>query len=293
MYEAIWLAGLLFANQWGPTFFQPEQPTEKGLLGGAAVGSGAGALIGSATPVPVQPWVADTVQERQASANDYRVPIMPALKPGERPTCDVPPDRYEILRALPRITAVPYVYDEFRDDVEFTIEKLVDRVDPPRFFPLIGPAQLHHCHWKCTVYYTETIDSSFPFPFRAKRRRAEVVYIDKDRLHLHVTAPAPTPAPASQRCPAGFVSQPKAVKAAGQTEESEPVAKPAPARRDDMTSADVVRMSKKGISDAIILRQIELSSPVFNLTVDDIIDLHDQGVSEAVIRAMQERRTVN
>ena len=30
--------------------------------------------------------------------------------------------------------------------------------------PLVGPAQLHHCHWECVIYYTETIQSDYPFP---------------------------------------------------------------------------------------------------------------------------------
>jgi hypothetical protein len=144
--------------------------------------------MGVATPVPVQPWVADTIQDRFENKNDHRVPILPAIPPGHRPYCEDPPDQAEILRAMPRVTrGVPYVYEEFRDDIEFTVEKLVDKVDPPRFIPLIGPAQLHHCHWKCTVYFTETVESMYPFPFRVKRRRAEVVYIDKDHLHLCVS----------------------------------------------------------------------------------------------------------
>jgi hypothetical protein len=144
--------------------------------------------LGLGTPVPVQSWVADTIADRLENKNDHRVPVMPAIPPGHKPMCEDPPDQREILRAMPRVTrGIPYVYEEFRDDVEFTVEKLVDRVDPPRFFPLIGAAQLHHCHWKCTVYYTETLDSSYPFPFRTKRRRSEVVYIDKDHMHLCVS----------------------------------------------------------------------------------------------------------
>src|SRR3979490_3436261 len=73
--------------------------------------------------------------------------------------------------------------------MESTVEKLVDRIDPPRFFPMIGPAQLHHCHWKCTIYYTETISSSYPFPYQTRRRSVEVVYIDKDHLHQCVMGP--------------------------------------------------------------------------------------------------------
>jgi hypothetical protein len=146
-----------------------------------------GCGMGLWTPIPMQPWVAEQVKERFENKNDHRVPVLPPIPPGHRPFCEDPPDRQEILRAMPRVTrGIPYIYEEFRDDIEFTVEKLVDKVDPPRFFPLIGPAQLHHCHWKCTVYFTETIDSSHPFPFRLKRRRAEVVYIDKDHLHLCV-----------------------------------------------------------------------------------------------------------
>jgi hypothetical protein len=61
----------------------------------------------------------------------------------------------------------------------------VDKIDPARFFPLIGPAQLHHCHWKCTIYFVETMESGYPFPFQCKTQRVEVVYIDKDHLHLY------------------------------------------------------------------------------------------------------------
>lgn len=146
--------------------------------------------MGFLTPVPMQPWVADRIEERLVNKSDNRTPILPAIPPGHRPYCEDPPDAAEILRSMPRVTrGVPYIYEEFRDDIDFTVEKLVDRVDPPRFFPLIGPAQLHHCHWKCTVYFTETVESIYPFPFRVKRRRAEVVYIDKDHLHLCVSGP--------------------------------------------------------------------------------------------------------
>ena len=130
--------------------------------------------MGVFTPVPMQPWVSDRIEERLVNKNDNRTPILPPIPPGHRPYCEDPPDQQEMLRVLPRVTrGVPYIYEEFRDDIEFTVEKLVDRVDPPRFFPLIGPAQLHHCHWKCTVYYTETIpDSSYPFPFSASQASA-------------------------------------------------------------------------------------------------------------------------
>src|ERR1051325_8673606 len=166
-----WRAGLIGLSWAASAFLSGCSPFSMGWL----------------TPVPMQPWVAEHIAEQIDSKNDHRVPVLPPIPPGHRPFCEDPPDRAEMLRALPRVTrGIPYIFEEFRDDIEFTVQKLVDKVDPPRFFPLLGPAQLHHCHWKCTIFYTETIDSSYPFPVRIKRRRAEVVYIDKDHLHLCV-----------------------------------------------------------------------------------------------------------
>jgi len=142
------------------------------------------------TPIPVMPWVPERMEEKICMKSDFKTPILPPIPAGYRPLCEDPPDRAAILRAMPRVKrGVPYFYEEFRDDIKFSVEKLVDVIDPPRFFPLIGPAQLHHCHYKCTVYYTETIESSYPFPFQCKRRRVEVVYIDKDHLHQFATSP--------------------------------------------------------------------------------------------------------
>jgi len=93
------------------------------------------------------------------------------------------PPTEEVLRALPRSPRqVPVVFEVFRDDMSVVAERLVRQVNPPRFFPLVGEAELHHDHWKCTVYYTETMESSYPHPVRTKRPRVEVVYIDKDYL---------------------------------------------------------------------------------------------------------------
>ena len=93
------------------------------------------------------------------------------------------PSEGEVLRALqqgPR--DVPTVLKVFRDDIAIVTERLARQVDPPRFLPLVGEAELHHYHWKCTVYYSETVESSDPYPLRSKRPRVEVVYIDKDYL---------------------------------------------------------------------------------------------------------------
>ena len=143
--------------------------------------------MGLGTPIPVPPWVTERMEEKYCYKNDFRTPVMPAIRPGfPPPMCEDPPSEAEVLRAMPHITrGIPYFYEEFRDDIQIVNERLVDRIDPPRFFPLIGPAQLHHCHWKSTIYYNETVESGYPFPFRCVRPRVEVIYIDRDHLHLY------------------------------------------------------------------------------------------------------------
>jgi hypothetical protein len=165
-----------------------------GLSGCLALGYGFGypLSMGIFTPVPVPAWVTERMEEKYCHENDFRTPILPPIREGfPPPICEDPPDEARILRALPKVTrGIPYFYEEFRDNVQIVTELIVDKIDPPRFFPLVGPAQLHHCHWKCTVYYTETIESGYPFPFRCVKPRVQVVYIDLDHLHL---APKPTP----------------------------------------------------------------------------------------------------
>jgi hypothetical protein len=116
--------------------------------------------------------------------NDCRTPIV-GVPVAECRHDLKPPDDAEVLRCLPRPAAqVPGLWEETRDDVQIVTERLVDRADEPRFFPLVGVARLHHVHWKCTVYYRRTVESGFPFPFKVSGPVAQVVYIDKDHLHL-------------------------------------------------------------------------------------------------------------
>src|SRR5947208_12541201 len=112
-------------------------------LCGATTGCFNPFAMGMATPIPMQPWVADRIEERCLYGNtDHKAPVMPPIPPGHRPACEDPPDKATVLRAMHRVArGIPYVYEEFRDDIEMTVEKVADVVDPPRFCPLIGPAQ--------------------------------------------------------------------------------------------------------------------------------------------------------
>ena len=108
-----------------------------------------------------------------------RATIMPPILPGQPiPTCEDPPSEEEIIRALPRVRrGIPFIIEEFRDDFE---------IDPCTTFPLVGPAQLHHCHFVCTVRWRERVKSDQPWPFWVEKDRTEVLQIDKDHLHLCV-----------------------------------------------------------------------------------------------------------
>jgi len=138
----------------------------------------------------IQPWAYDRMQNRYLHTNDHKTPILPPLRAGfPVPRCEDPPSDQEVMRVFNerRIRGVPYVYEEFQDDLTIVKNLVVDKIDPPRFFPLVGMAQLHRCHWECAIYYNDLVQSSFPYPaYIGKKRKVEVVLIDKDHLHLYV-----------------------------------------------------------------------------------------------------------
>ena len=63
------------------------------------------------------------------------------------------------------------------------------------------------------------------------------------------------------------------------------------AARNQMSLTDIVQLAQRGTPDDIIIRQMDATGSVFNLTTQDISYLQDQNVSSRVISAMQARRT--
>lgn len=55
--------------------------------------------------------------------------------------------------------------------------------------------------------------------------------------------------------------------------------------------ADVINMTRSGLSDSVIINQINQRGVQYTLQVPDIISLHQQGVREQVITAMQQAPT--
>ncbi len=99
-------------------------------------------------------------------------------------TGDNPPSEAEVWAKVQRKRddqAVSF-YKAEKKNVRIVTEKIGDKVDPVKIYPLAGPCQLVHKHYKCTVYYDESYTSDYPILFKYVDHKVEVVYIDKDYL---------------------------------------------------------------------------------------------------------------
>ena len=98
-----------------------------------------------------------------------------------------PPTADEVFRAL--------VYSELSNDVaeptweqlqnaSIVLERMAEFTDPVRVYPLIGPAQLHHAYYKCTITYNNATDQGRRAPGRsAGPPDRQVYYVDYSYLH--------------------------------------------------------------------------------------------------------------
>lgn len=105
-----------------------------------------------------------------------------------------PPSDDEIMQALekarPADDNIPMLTEKQRNNVRIIKEKIADFVDPPRFYPNVGRAKVHHAHYKCTILFDETTKIGYPIPHTLKAGDAfEVVYIDHTHFHM-VDVPA-------------------------------------------------------------------------------------------------------
>jgi hypothetical protein len=141
-------------------------------------------------PIPVSPYFQKMAEDRKWNAERYeRVPIMGPLTSGGPAIALDPPSPDEVMRALEKAQpvqgGVPLLWEIQRNNVRMTIDPIADYVDPPRVYPLIGPAQLHHAHYKCTIYYSQTTRNGWPLPFtHTDEDSREVIYIDHNHLHM-------------------------------------------------------------------------------------------------------------
>ena len=70
----------------------------------------------------------------------------------------------EVLRALPQpAQGIPFVYEEFRDDI-IIVKNRLDSQGLVLPLPAGTWLPVEFGHWECVVHYTETVEASFPFP---------------------------------------------------------------------------------------------------------------------------------
>lgn len=155
-----------------------------------------GPEFGPATfPVPIPPYLQKHAEDKLWEEERYdRVPILQPLEGEFTPgMCQDPPSPDEVMRAMPSVQAmIPFVYEKHRNNVRIVAEPIGDYIDEPRFLPLVGPVQLHHCHYKVRVYYDGLYISDWPLPFTHRDEEVEVLYMDHDHLHRVGSAPAET-----------------------------------------------------------------------------------------------------
>ena len=101
------------------------------------------------------------------------------VRPGELPR---PAQRGRGLGKVPEFKTGCGLLRDPAKHVRILIEKIGEKVDPCKVYPLAGPCQLVHCHYKCSVYFDELYWSDYPIPFNHRKARVEVVFIDKDHL---------------------------------------------------------------------------------------------------------------
>ena len=137
-------------------------------------------------PIPVSPYFSQLIEDTYHEEERYsKVPILDPVEGENAPLfCLDPPSPDEVMRALPDHSRGGFAFlaETARNNVRIVVEPIVDRVDECRFYPLAGSARLHHCHYKCTVYYDKTLRSNWPVPFTHTDQTENVVYVDHDHL---------------------------------------------------------------------------------------------------------------
>ncbi|MFN0198128.1 MAG: hypothetical protein ACKVT0_15380 [Planctomycetaceae bacterium] len=144
-------------------------------------------LFWETTPlIPVSAYFSQKVEDAYHEDERYNgVPVLDPIEGENAPIfCMDSPTADEVMRTLPDDTAGGFAFlaETSRNNVRIVVEPLVDKLEECRFYPLVGPARLHKCHYKCTIYFEKVIRSDWPVPFTHSDQTQEVVYIDHDHL---------------------------------------------------------------------------------------------------------------
>lgn len=136
--------------------------------------------------IPVSPYYSQLIEDTYWEEERYgKVPVLDPVEGENAPiACIDPPSPDEIYRAMPNKAqgGLSFIAETSHNNVRMTVDPIVDKLEECRFYPMVGPARLHKCHYKCTIYFTKTLRSDWPIPFSHQDESVEVVYIDHDHL---------------------------------------------------------------------------------------------------------------
>lgn len=163
------------------------------LLGGMVEVAYSFSAFWDTTPlIPVWPFYSQQIEDTYWEEERYsRVPILDPVEGENAPIlCLDPPRPDEVVRALQdsREGGVWFFTETQYNNVRMVVEPIVDELGECKFYPMVGPARLHKCHYRCTVYFQKIIRSNWPVPFMNVDDSQEVLYIDHDHL-IRCTGP--------------------------------------------------------------------------------------------------------
>jgi hypothetical protein len=137
-------------------------------------------------PIPVSPYWSQEIEDTYWYEERYgKVPVLDPIEGENAPLfCMDNPSPDEVMRSLPDDAkgGMPFVAEVARNNVRIVVEPIVDSLGECRFYPMVGPARHHRCHYKCTVYFDKIMRSDWPIPFTHADQVQQVVYIDHDHL---------------------------------------------------------------------------------------------------------------
>jgi hypothetical protein len=136
--------------------------------------------------IPMSPYVAKTEEDGFWNNRDNRLALRGPIKPGGKDADMDFPTEDETICALQKARPVQdsSKCTVERNRVRIVSELIKDSIDPPRQMPLVGPVQIHHVHFKTTVYFQETIHRPGQKPETDVHEGCQqVIYIDHDHLH--------------------------------------------------------------------------------------------------------------
>ena len=145
---------------------------------------------GLSFPIPMSPYFQKKEEDAFWNQKRYnRAPVLGPIQPGAADIGFDAPSEDEVMRQLEKARPVqggiPMMYEKQRNRVRVVSEFIQDSIDPPRVMPLVGPVQVHHVQFKCTVYFSDVVHVGYPIPYTTVDEDCqEVIYIDHDHLHM-------------------------------------------------------------------------------------------------------------